>query len=542
MNIRVPYKYLLKSFLLSFMFAMNTEAAWSPPIPVSPFPSSTGPVGNPIAINSNSTALVGWLDGPLGLGTNTFTATLSPQNNFWSSAESFVSTTPGQLLLGPVVAFDESNNEYAFTLSFIPGLLTLYQSKRPSGSTIWPAPITQVDTTGQPLGATVGIDNLGNTFAFLSLSSTGFPPFNHTLFTLAENNTAWSTPIIVAVDNSTFPTTGGDSNNGKGVFVWKMSTPSLQIQSARYTFSSNQLIPNGNIAIPTTVPPVSDIVALRTVVKNDNAITVIATSDGTKFNLFVSTLLAGQYMWSAPQRISDPANGVSAVGIASDPFGNVMVIWSESINANHLQIKSVYIPLGGSPIEETVLADVNAINVTSNATIISIDSFGNAVAIWSLTVGGTPDAIQVASKPFNQNWSVPDTLSPSGSNPFVVISDQGTAVAVWNDGITNILLSSRNSNLFPLMGGSGFIGKIVANRFASQTEYSLRMEWSQSLAPDIIRYEIRKNGILVTVIPPTGPFKYVAHNQRKHIKDTYTLSTVASNGNTSTQTLTIVNN
>jgi len=230
------------------------------------------------------------------------------------------------------------------------------------------------------------------------------------------------------------------------------------------------------------------------------------------------------------------------VGIASDPFGNATIVWSEPINANHTQIKAVYLPLGGTPIEETVIADINVTNVSVNNIMVAVDSFGNAVTIWGATILGTPDMIQVASKPFNQNWSVPETLSLSGINPFIVLSDQGTAVAVWNDGLTNILMSSRNLNLFPLMGGSGFIGKIVANRFASQTEYSLRTEWSRSLAPDIIRYEIRKNGILVAVISPTGPFKYVAHNQRKHVKDTYTLTTVASNGNTSTQTLTIVNN
>lgn len=161
-----------------------------------------------------------------------------------------------------------------------------------------------------------------------------------------------------------------------------------------------------------------------------------------------------------------------------------------------------------------------------------MDSFGNAAAIWELMTGGA-SLIQTASKPFGQNWSSPVILSFSGNMPLITLNDQGTAVATWVDSGTQILMGSRNLFLFPLMPPSDFTGKIVKNEFLTETAYFLSMKWIPSPAPYIASYQIFEDGKLIGTVSGKGPFAFLQPVDSKHVKETYTLKAVASNGNMS---------
>jgi hypothetical protein len=429
------------------------------------------------------------------------------------------------------VNVDQNNNQRALSLFFGMGTYSLFTASRDPDSSTWPSPVL-VTGSGSLFAAAQGSDNLGNTFTFLGTTPNGLSPFDEILYTLPAGSTEWASPLLLNVDNSPNPVVNGNIDNGKGVFVWK--TDPLAIQTARYAFATNQATPIGNISIPTQSPPVLDIVVFKIVVKNDNATTVFATSDGSVFQLYASTLLANQTTWSSPVLISTNATGVA---LTADPDGNATVLWTQHIDANHVLMQSAYIPLGGTPSPTETIADIQSPNIAVDSMMgIAVDSFGNTVAIWSQQTLGVPGLVQVASKPAGGIWGTPETLSSSGATPFVALSDQGTAVATWVDGITGVLMSSRNQALFPLHGATNFTSRIKANKFLTQTDYVLFLNWNPSPVPNV-DYEIRKNGAVIATIPGQGPYEYVAHRQHKHLDATYTLTTVASNGNVTTTEL-----
>lgn len=85
---------------------------------------------------------------------------------------------------------------------------------------------------------------------------------------------------------------------------------------------------------------------------------------------------------------------------------------------------------------------------------------------------------------------------------------------------------------------SNFKGKVIKNKFATQTEYVHRLTWTPSL--NIIEYQLYRNGKKIAVIPGRGPFSYDDHNRRKHEVDTYSLIAISEFGLTSLPVETIV--
>ena len=116
--------------------------------------------------------------------------------------------------------------------------------------------------------------------------------------------------------------------------------------------------------------------------------------------------------------------------------------------------------------------------------------------------------------------------------PSVVLSNQGTAVAVWIDSVSGNFFSSINSNIFDIMSPAFFIGKLTKNRFLNSTQYFLNMTWSPLPESSILSYKIKQNGHLIAEIPGTGPFEYGLYLPEKKVKE-YTIQAIASNGNKS---------
>jgi len=77
---------------------------------------------------------------------------------------------------------------------------------------------------------------------------------------------------------------------------------------------------------------------------------------------------------------------------------------------------------------------------------------------------------------------------------------------------------------------SHFVGRVVENKFATQTEYIHQLKWIPSSDPSVVEYQLFRNGKLIAVIPASGPFVYLDHNRRKHRQDVYTLIAVSSSG------------
>lgn len=538
-------KNMITVFFIISLMTGNTvclHAAWSPPVQISAGPSSTNPSGTPLVINSNSVALVGWLDGPIGLAQTLSSSDLLPQSETWSSPQViYTNTIPGSFPSFPTLSQDIYGGSVAAfgVIDPINGIIILNATRRPPGTEAWPAPFT-LAINGNPANASLAVDDLGNVAALLALTTTGTPPYDITLAQLPANSNSWLPTITFAQDNSLQPALAAKTYKGQGAFAWKVNTPTLQIQTIRYNFLTQQASPINVVPLP---PMTTDIVGMDIAVdSNGDAILIYAAQIGSTVVLYSSTLLEGQNTWSNPLLISDPANNAIGGTIASDAVGNTTILWGEEVMPNQQFVRVATLPLGGVPIFVTDLTGRNLLNTTVDSTSrVVMDSFGNAAAIWGITTGGIP-TVQVSTKAVGQTWAVPETLSFSGFFPLITLSDQGTAVATWIDTVTNILFGSRNLFLFSLSSPSDFVGKVIKNEFLTDTAYFLKMRWNQSPAPNITMYQIFKNGNLIATTSGNGPFKFLQPLHSKHVKGTYTLVATASNGNNSSPIPIVIRN
>lgn len=531
----------IKRIVTTLLFAIfihirALEAAWSPPVQISAGLSSLNLGTTPLVIDNNSVALVGWLDGNIGVAQTLSSASLFPQFNVWTTPQIiYNNTTPGLFPSFPTMAVDIFGNQIAGFGVIDPMSIEsfiLNASRRSVETTNWQPPITQVEN-GNPFGgSSLAIGNLGNFAALLALSTTGgTPPFNITLVQLPANSSSWLSPLVFAQDNSTQPAVAAKTREGNATLAWKVNTPTLQIQTARFDFLTQQLSSIINVPLP---PLTTDILGMDIAVDSQgDSILIYAAQIGSNFILYSSTLLAGQNTWTAPILISNPTNEIIGASIASDAVGNSTIFWGEQITPTQQFVRVATLPLGGLPILVTDLTSPTNLNTTVDASSrVAMDLFGNAVAIWGITTSGVP-MIQVSSKAIGQGWTPPETLSVFGIAPLVTLSDQGTAVATWLDNASNVLMGSRNLYLFALMPPSNFIGKIIENISPQGDSFFLVTTWIPSPAPNIVSFEIYQNEILIGTAPGEGPFTFVQPLSSGNISGIYTLIAVASNGNRS---------
>lgn len=524
--------------LMGFLALFSTsqfqlDAAWSPAIQISPGASSINSTATPLVIDSSSVALVGWLNGPIGISQISSSSTLSPQEVVWTTPQTiFTNTLAGAFPSFPTMSVDVFGVQTAAfsVIQLAPPSITLEATRRVGRFNPWPAPVT-IPISGIPGASALAIGNLGNLAALLALTPTGTPPFDITLVQLPANATAWLPSIILAQDNSTQPVVAAMTRQAMANLAWKVNTPTLQIQTMRFNFATQE----GSPMLVVPLPPLTlDIIGMDLTVDDANDTILIYVAQFASGNaLYSSTLLSGESTWSNPLLISDPANNVIGASIAADAVGNATILWGEEVTPTQQFVRVATLPLGGVPIFQTDLTDRNALNTLVDATSrVVMDSFGNAAAIWGITMGGTP-MVQTASKAVRQGWSAADTLSTTGILPLIALSDQGTAVAVWIDSITSILMGSRNLFLFALQPPTDFFGRVVHNQFLNDSSYVLKMQWEPSPAPHVVSYEIFKNGKLIGVVPAKDKPKFLQTLHSKHVRNNYTLVAIASNGNRS---------
>jgi len=462
---------------------------WSSAVQISSGVSSVNPSGPYLSINTNSVALVGWLDGPLSVAQTLSSSQWFPKSLSWTSPEFIYSNSdPGVFPVFPVIGEDIFENQFA-GFSILDSItfegISINLSKRLPQDNAWPALISQSINSYIENGK-FSIDCLGNVTSDLALTPTGASPFNITITNFSKTSSSWLPQITIAQDNSVQSTLTSSAKLNIGYYVWKTNIPSIQLQTVSYNFLTNTYSTISTIPIPAST---IEILGIDIGIDSEGNMIVIY---GTLFvggtALYSTTLLSGETTWSDPLLI------------------------------------------GGTPSSTTTLSPLGT--AIDRASEVKVDSFGNTVALWGITIGGSP-SIQVSSKALGEDWLPTETLSSSGLLPAIALSDQGTAVATWVDTLTSYVMGSRNLFLFTLAPPSNFLGQIVKNEFLTESNYFLEMCWFSSLAPNIVDYKIYKNGNLIATIPANCPTKFLHLLNCKNTKGTYTLIATASNGNTS---------
>ena len=526
--------FLLLTLFLTFFaaegFCLNN--VWSPPFTLSATASSINIVRSPIAIDTHSNTIVGWLPGPFPTSASEILSAYLPAGTIvWNAPEIIATATPPQFPAFPLLFTDMDDNQTVAwgDLDFVGGNVILQVSKRPSNAIGWPAPIS-LDLNGLTSGGGAQAGELGNLLAFVAVASGFSPPYTLEFSTLTTSKTAWSPIQVLGMDNSPQPVLANSVNSGRSILIWRTDTPVLSMHSMRYSFSNNRLIPASDIALPVGI---TDVVNLQVEMDQaGNAIAFFTLTDGIGFQAYAATLLADSTTWSTLIPISNPSNNAFALSVELYGNNSAILLWGEQTLINDGYIFAADLPLGGVPNTVQLAGPFSGTSSIDASSNVVVDSFGNAVAIWGIVATGG-SFVQVDSKVLGESWAAPETLSLTGKTPKVVLSDQETAVAIWIDTVSENLLSSTNLAIFNLHSPTDFIGKVVKNQFLTSTNYALKMHWNSDRILNVDTFEIRNNGNLVAVIPGSEPHKSIISLSSKDITGIYTLTSIATNGNES---------
>lgn len=525
---------------LTAVLETHLQAEWSTPTQISSGQASINVTNHAMVIDFNSVASVGWLDGlSVGPGATTISSSsLSPCSATWSAPNLIYanSTDPsGPFLAFPVLGTDKwSNLTAAFALVTIsPSLsITLNASRLPRCTSTWLPPTSQFDMGITSQTSDQDSDE-GNFGALLSVSFTGVAPFETQFDRLPAKSPNWLPPISLGTDHSTVPATAIRVVKNKALLAWKLSPP-LQILTMYYDFNTGSESSKMNIPLPDGVTDVTGF-ALATNESQVAVLTYVGTFPDNSTALYANILECGKCEWSAPVLISDPDhniqfNGPIAGSIGMDRFGNSMIVWGEQVTSTQSFMRGVCFPNTGFPIGYTDLTNPNSLNtVVQPSTFTRVDLTGNAVASWVVQSGGQQQ-LQVASRPVSKAWNTPITLSTTASNPLIVLSEQETAVVVWIDTVKGVLMGSRDRALFPLTTPFGLTHQVIKNKYLSQRNFTLILNWGKVLAPNI-HYQIFKDDRLIANVP--GNQTSFSLRALPSVAGKYTVVAVASNGNRS---------
>lgn len=526
--------------LFGNVFAGTT---WPAGQQISDSPSLINPFPFSVAMDQNSNAITGWLEGELGVDNTIYSASLPADTETWYSPIVITTGTPPQYVSFPVFFAEDTGLIKGAWVNFQQneGVFNqLYMESASKESVLdgaWSEPISSSVLNGFPYGGGGSIDTLGNQLRVLALVSdyvTPTPPYSIQLVTLGGEATEWAGPDILGEDNSSIsgPVVFGGVSQGMGLISWRQG---LSLKTSRYDFSNETLIDLADLTLPSGTTDIGFITGSVSL-SGDAVIAIgLRNGEGPNYAIYTSSLPATSSNWTYPEIVSNPSNNTMAnfLSLKTDNTGNAVILWGESTSEGNVFVRAASLPFGGTLSDVVDLTPSNPSTSTSiddkSAISLAVDQFGNAVGVWQFHIGDDP-TVQVASCSVGGDWSSPQVLSSTGSFPRTALSNQGTAQAVWLDSISSLVYGSTNKDLFPLSAPSGFAG-YFSN--ASENNYYLNVHWTPSQAPNVVNYQIFRDDNLVASVAGTSPFTYQFLFDCEQLDGVYTLVAVGSNGNKS---------
>lgn len=355
----------------------------------------------------------------------------------------------------------------------------------------------------------------------------------------------WSLVSVLSILTSSNPDIK-ISSNGQAIAVWQsLSSGSDILVSDNLTISTNIWAATKNITTPTT--------ALRfnypkvAIDSNGNA-TVAAfrynfnSASGAYSNVQVLSfsLSSGATSWTQlPSFLSNSGIGNPAnlkIRLKADVNGDVLAVWTNLYDGMTYTIESSNKLNGGSwPVFVTL----------QNPTVYS---FGADIAISqgsALLVNMLWDDvsnINIVSQesdttnPILQGWTNINQVSTGNFNAYPkcalnVTSSQSNAVAVWmNFNGTNTTINASIGSDSVIAPPSNVLATQTSTNFGIYTDYYNTITWNPSPDPNIIQYNIYRNGVFFASTPP-DTLTFVDHNQAQSGTSSVTYGVSVLDGN-----------
>lgn len=226
--------------------------------------------------------------------------------------------------------------------------------------------------------------------------------------------------------------------------------------------------------------------------------------------------------WFAPQTIAaGPGNFNSVLSMSSN--GTAVAVF---LNGSSNGFSSSYNGTTWStPIPFT--ADIVAFGPD-----LSVNSHGNALVIWATSTPVLKSSILLQGASVWNPQEIIQTNPPIPEYEAInaSLSDNGVGFAAW------ISRTSTSEGKFPFASAmvqplppTNIHAEVCTTRMASGNRSITVVTFDPSTSLSVVEYEVRRNGVLVAIIPPSGPFVFFDYNRCGNNVAVYTIISLDAN-------------
>lgn len=468
------------------------------------------------------------------------------------------------VLVGEVTQFTNDNNGFAINVAtdnkdnFIAAYnddSTLYGVFSEQG-TAWSPPV-QLSGTGFVGTSDVAMDQ---TSTGLAIWSEFDGVTTSVILTSFFNNGTW-TPIAAPLETSLVGLANPSiemNGTGGAVAAWTSSAP-FEIHAS--FFSAGVWFPFQVLGI------------------GGNGITVHYSPNGSAvatwshFDLGINDIWANYFngtTWIGPTLLDNAGNSFPDSGI--DANGNAFAIWRADGDTNTKVSR-----FNGAVWSAPIILSSNSFPADPH---IAVDLDGTAVAVWV----DNPNTAMLSQ--FNGiSWSPPVPFA-GATSVNITMDDKGDALITWVTPLSQLftallpkggtlqspVLVKTSDNVIllvePALSSRSILGSIVwregvegSNVFGTFIAFGPTpptdivgatchagsdrvnvIAWRPSTDPTIVAYEVRRDGVLVAIVPFNGPFVFYDHSRCRGDINTYSVTAVNAEGiESASVTVTITN-
>lgn len=502
--------------LCSSVGLVYSDITWSAPSTIStPLVNASNP---DVVIDSNNNITSIWIEAGQLL------ASSLPSGGSWSVP--VVISDVLNTASSPKLAVDASGNVTALWIEN-----TLVKSRILPFSGVWGTTAT-VSSSGAA-SPSIAMDSSGNVVAVWTRS--GF----------VESSTrklgTWSLVSVISVTNSDNPHVA-ISSFGTAIAIWHSTiSGSDMITSNILTISSNTWGTSKNLFLASAsfkhnYPKIA-LDSIGNAVACWFRYNVVNSNGYQNSQVVTSTLAVGAANWAvlaalSNQGLRNPAD--LTIKVRFDTNGDALVVWTNSYDGETFVVESAR-RLFGATVWPNFASPQNP----------TLYSFGIDVAIVSGSALLTNmawdeiSAIQIQSQqtdtndPILQAWTIINPLSTGNSNayPKCALSITGStlnAVVVWLhfDGVNNVINVATGSDSV-IDPPTGISASQSVTDFGVYQDYYNTITWSASSDPDLIQYNIYRNGIFFAATDP-GVLEFIDNNTIQNGTVTYGVAALTS--------------
>lgn len=494
--------WLKSSLLMAFLFFVGAPlliSAVYPPAPTQ-FADNAGSIK--VATDEREHAMVAYtaLNGFVGQGINTYYF----KDNVWNfmPLNSAIGNLTG-LVMDPsglaLLTFREDGTDDLRSFYF--------------DGTMWNAPLSD------PLSTAISGSSTGLAINKSGLGVAAWSDSTQNIRVSFFSNSNWSVPSLVGVIGTGSSPKVAINSSGDLAVAWEDLTGAVVVRH----------FIGGVWSSPTTINPLA---VLSGVGISDNGKSLVAIRDSGTLDVyagyFIGSTLSSTTLLNPPQ-LFGPAN--FGVSLEMAPNGTAVAAWQyEQTFFNQYDL--YYAQFDGNTWAQAVDFQTG---ISGTEPAVSLNSKGDGLIMWGNNFGfPNPLNFLTAQLPvggvLTQEQVVRTSTLSVPRGPAVSLADNGFNALAWLEanpsfdvdipfGMASVVVQAPTE----------LNGKVCKNHFASQTDRVNIITWQPSTDINVVRYDLKRNGVLIANIPAVGPLVYNDHNRCKN-QDVYTLTAIARNG------------